>query len=145
MVELEAERGDEGGVVEERLTRLPMKLVATPRPEKNDWKSIVGPLIAPLRPPAHSTWATLSPPRSADWAIVSAWSTPGSKAAVRSVANTRLGPDLWNVLFVEPWTPGHAPVAIVYQPAPVFGGAWVSRPLPVAKVPLRRKPRIVGM
>ncbi len=42
---------------------------------------------------------------------------------------------MWNVLLVEPWTPGHAPVASVYQPAPVFGGAWVSSPLPEADVP----------
>ncbi len=108
---------------------VPMKLVATPRPEKNDWKSIVGPEIVALRPPAHSTCATFRPARSADWAIVSTWSVPGSKAAVR-LANGC--PDLWKVLFVEPWTPGQAPVASVYQPAPVFGGAWVSRPLPDA-------------
>ena len=53
-------------------------------------------------------------------------------------------PLMWNVLFVEPWTPGHAPVARVYQPAPVFGGAWVSRPLPVADVPFFRNSAIVG-
>ena len=35
---------------------------------------------------------------------------------------------MWKVLLVEPVTPGHAPVASVNQPAPVFGGAWVSRP-----------------
>ena len=120
----------------------PMKFVATPRPEKNDWKSIVGPWIVALRPPAHSTWATLRPPRSADWAIVSACRTFGSNAAVR-LANG--WPLMWKVLFVEPWTPGHAPVASVYQPAPVFGGACVSRPLPVAEVPFLRKSAIVGM
>ena len=120
---------------------MPMKFVATPRPEKNDWKSIVGPLIVALRPPAHSTWATLRPPRSADWAIDSAWSTFGSNAAVR-LANG--WPLMWNVLFVEPWTPGHAPVARLYQPAPVFGGAWVSRPLRCASVPFRRNEVIVG-
>ena len=97
----------------------PMKLVATPRPEKNDRKSIVGPWMVALRPPAHSTWATLRPPRSADWAIDSAWRTFGSNAEVR-LANG--WPLMWNVLFVEPWTPGHAPVASEYQPAPVFGG-----------------------
>ena len=43
-------------------------------------------------------------------------------------------PLMWNVLLVDPWTPGQAPVARLYQPAPVFGGAWVSRPLPVAYV-----------
>ena len=72
------------------------------------------------------------PPRSAAWAMVSAWSTPGSKAAVR-LANG--WPLMWNVLLVDPLTPGQAPVARVYQPAPVFGGAWVSRPLPSADVP----------
>ena len=111
---------------------LPMKLVATPRPEKNDWKSIVGPWIDAFRPPAHSTWATLSPPRSADWAIVSTCRTFGSNAAVRVFCGAPL---MWNVLFVEPWIPGHAPVARVYQPAPVLGGAWVSRPSPAADVP----------
>jgi hypothetical protein len=63
-------------------------LVTTPRPEKKVWKSIVGPLIVAFRPPAHSTWATFSPPRSADWAMVSACSVPGSNAAVRVVAKT---------------------------------------------------------
>src|SRR6188768_2892280 len=98
-----------------------MKFVATPRPEWKLWKSIVGPLMVALRPPAHSTCATLRPPRSADWAIDSACRTPGSKAAVRLL---KVSPFLWKVLFVEPWTPGHAPVASVYQPAPVLGGAW---------------------
>ena len=120
----------------------PVKLVVTPRPEKKDRKSMVGPAMEPLRPPAHSTWATLSPPRSADWAMVSAWSTPASKAVVRFGPKT--APFLWNVLLVEPWTPGHAPVASEYQPAPVFGGAWVRMPLPVALVPWRRNEFIVG-
>jgi hypothetical protein len=106
-----------------------MKLVATPRPEKNDWKSIVGPAMVAFRAARPLTCATFLPARSADWAMVSTWSVPGSKAAVR-LANGC--PDLWNVLLVEPWTPGQAPVASVYQPAPVFGGAWVSRPLPEA-------------
>ena len=69
MVELQAEAGDERRVVEQRVAGWPMKLVATPRPEKNDWKSIVGPWIVALRPPAHSTWATFRPPRSAAWAM----------------------------------------------------------------------------
>src|SRR6186997_2303033 len=114
---------------------LPMKFVATPRPEKNDWKSIVGPSIVALRPPAHSTCATFSPLRSADWAIDSTWRTPGSNAAVRFANGW---PFRWNVLFVEPWTPGQAPVARLYQPAPVFGGASVRRPLPFADVPFLR-------
>ena len=111
---------------------LPMKFVATPRPEKNDRKSIVGPWMVALRPPAHSTWATLRPPRCADWAMDSARSTPGSNAAVR-LANG--WPLTWKVLFVEACTPGHAPVARLYHPAPVFGGAWVRSPLPEANVP----------
>src|SRR5919108_206382 len=121
---------------------LPMKLVATPRPEKNCWKSIVGPSMVALRPPAHSTWATLSPPRSADWAIDSAWRTLGSNAAVRLAKGWPL---TWKVLLVEPCTPGQAPVARVYQPAPVFGGAWVSSPFPDALTPFPRNSRIVGM
>ena len=80
---------------------LPMKFVATPRPEKNAWKSIVGPLIVALRPPAHSTCATLRPLRSADCAIDSAWRTFASNAAVRFANGW---PFRWNVLFVEPWT-----------------------------------------
>jgi len=95
-----------------------------------------------LAPPAHSTWATLSPPRSADWAIDSTWSVPGSKAATRLVNGAPL---VAKVLFVEPATPGQAPVARVYQPAPVLGGACVSRPLPDALTPLRNRPRMVGI
>ena len=63
-------------------------------------------------------------------------STPGSKAPVRLAKGWLL---MWNVLFVDPCTPGHAPVAIVYQPEPVFGGAWVSMPPPLAAAPLRRR------
>ncbi len=120
----------------------PMKFVATPRPEKNDWKSIVGPWIEALAPPAHSTWATFLPPRSADWAIDSACRTPGANAEVEPVKGRPL---MWNVLFVEPVTAGQAPVASEYQPAPVLGGAWVSSPPPSAEMPLRRKSRIVGI
>src|SRR4051794_10034560 len=120
----------------------PMKFVATPRPEKNDWKSIVGPLIVALRPPAHSTCATFRPPRSAACAIDSACSTFASNAVVR-LANGC--PFTGNVLFVDPCTPGHAPVASEYQPAPVFGGACVSSPPPAAETPLRRNCFIVGI
>ncbi len=119
-----------------------MKLVATPRPEKNDWKSIVGPWIVALAPPAHSTWATLRPPRSALCAMVSALRTPGANA---DVLLPNGAPLMWNVLLVEPWTPGHAPLARLYQPAPVFGGAWVSRPSPVADAPCLRNEAIVGI
>ena len=57
----------------------------------------------------------------------------------------RAAPLMWNVLLVEPWTPGQAPVARVNQPAPVFGGAWVSRPLPDAYAPLRSSSRKPGV
>ncbi len=111
------------------------KLVVTPRPERNDRKSTVGPLMTPLRPPAHSIWRTFLPPRSADWAIVSACSTPAPNELVEFANGWLL---VWNVLLVEPCTPGQAPVAIVYHPAPVLGGAWVSMPPPLADAPLRR-------
>ena len=94
-------------------------------------------------PPAHSTWATLSPPRSADCAMVSTWRVPASKAAVRDEA--KVAPLVWKVLLVEPVTAGHAPVASVNQPAPVLGGAWVRRPLPEAVVPVRSRVRMVGI
>ncbi len=42
---------------------------------------------------------------------------------------------MWKVLFVDPVTPGHAPVARLYQPAPVLGGAWVRSPPPEADEP----------
>ena len=144
MVELQAEAGDERSVVEQRVTggadevgrhaatgeeRLEVDRRALDRSRS--------------RPPAHSTWATFRPPRSADWAIVSTCRTPGSKAAVRAVVNA--WPTVKNVLLVEPWTAGHAPVARVYQPAPVFGGAWVSRPPLAADVPFFRNSFIVGM
>ncbi len=119
----------------------PMKFVATPRPDRNVRKSIVGPLIDALRPPAHSTCATLSPPRSAACAIDSACRMFGANAEVLAVPNA--WPFVWNVLFVEPCTPGHAPVASEYHPAPVFGGACVSNPLPDADVPRRSRRFIV--
>jgi hypothetical protein len=59
------------------------------------------------------------PARSADSAIVSACRTPAEKAAVRL---PKVSPVRKNVLFVEPCSPGYAPVASVYQPTPVFGG-----------------------
>src|SRR4051794_29819373 len=92
-------------------------------------------------PPAHSIWATFLPPRSAAWARFSAFSTLAAKAAVLLA---KVPPLMWNVLLVEPWTPGHAPVARLYQPAPVFGGASVRRPFPAADVPFLRNEPIVG-
>ena len=105
-------------------------------------KSTVGPSIEPLRPPAHSIWATFLPPRSAAWASVSAWSTLAPNAEVEL---PKVSPFLWNVLLVEPWTPGHAPVASVNQPAPVFGGAWVIRPSSDARAPCLSSSRKPGV
>ena len=93
-------------------------------------------------PPAHSTCATLRPARSALCAIVSAWSAAALNAAVPLAKSLPL---MWNVLLVEPCTPGQAPVARLYQPAPVFGGACVRRPLPVAFAPFLSKSAIVGI
>ncbi len=59
------------------------------------------------------------PARSADWRIVSAWRTPFVE---KLVVLSKFVPVRWNVLFVEPCSPGHVPVARVCQPTPVFGG-----------------------
>ena len=64
VVELEAERGDEGGVVEYgRRCRCSWSPRRGRRGTTGSRPS--GPLIAPLAPPAHSIWATFLPPRSA--------------------------------------------------------------------------------
>src|ERR671924_1453077 len=102
---------------------------STPRVEKKVAKSTVGPakprLLAWI-PPTQSTWVTFLPARSADSAIVSACRTPAPEKLVRF---EKLSPVRWNVLFVEPCSPGYAPVAIVYHPTPVFGGNACSIPL----------------
>ena len=49
-----------------------------------------------LRPPAHSIWATFVPPRSADWAIVSACSTPCVER--RGAVGERLAVDVERVV-----------------------------------------------
>jgi hypothetical protein len=74
--------------------------VVTPRTERKLRKSSVGPWIEPLRPPAHSIWATFLPPRSAAWAIVSACRTLTAPKAAVEFAN--VPPLMWNVLFVDP-------------------------------------------
>src|SRR3954447_7864013 len=91
--------------------------------------------MAALRPPAHSIWATFLPPRSVAWASVSACRmlVPLDGNAACEFANVE--PLMWNVLFVEPCTADHAPVASENQPAPVFGGACVSRPWSDAYAP----------
>ena len=100
-----------------------------PRREKNDRKSTTGPWSAGTYPRAatHSIETTSLPARSAACPSVSAWSTPG---AAKLVELLKLGSvSRWNVLFVEPCTPGHAPVARVAQPTPVFGGKPCVSPL----------------
>src|SRR5262245_30005199 len=99
---------------------------STPRVEKKFTKSTVGPLIAALRPPTQSIWATFLPARSAALAIVSACRTP---APENDVELLKTSPLRWKVLFVEPCSLGQVPVAIAYQPTPVFGGNAGSIPL----------------
>ena len=99
-----------------------------------------------LRPPVHSICATFLPASSAedatDWASRTfVGSVPGLAPLpwklkdVELVNGCRLSK---NVLLVLPWTPGHAPVARVYQPCPVLGGKpWVKPLSPVAPVRIR--------
>ncbi len=56
----------------------------------------------------------------------------------------KVSPFWWNVLLVEPWTPAHAPVATVYQPAPVLVGACGCDPPPFALAPVDMSPAISG-
>ena len=51
---------------------------------------------------------------------------PGARRRRRTTSSSRTSRRRgWNVLFVEPCSDGYVPVAIVYQPTPVFGGkAW---------------------
>src|SRR5262245_59473681 len=78
------------------------------------------------RPPTHSIWATFLPARSAALAIVSACNTPAPENDVRLL---NVSPERKNVLFVDPCSDGYVPVAIEYQPTPVFGGNDWSMPL----------------
>src|SRR5262245_50251064 len=98
----------------------------TPRVEKKFAKSTVGPAMPAARPPTHSIWATFLPARSAELAIVSACNTPAPENDVRLL---NVSPERKNVLFVDPCSDGYVPVAIEYQPTPVFGGNDWSMPL----------------
>ena len=92
-------------------------------------KSTVGPLMFAAAPPTQSIWATFLPARSAALAIVSACIVP---AAENDVRFENASPERKYVLFVEPCSDGYVPVAIVYQPTPVFGGkAWIMPLSPV--------------
>jgi hypothetical protein len=48
--------------------------------------------------------------------------------AAKLVLLLKMSPVRWNVLFVDPCSPGQVPVASVYQPTPVFGGKPCVRP-----------------
>src|SRR5919109_1635763 len=101
-------------------------VVRTPRAEKKLRKSMTGPARLWVREPTHSTEATFRPWRSAACWIVSACRID----APRLVRLLKLpSPVRWNVLLVEPCSPGHVPVASVYQPTPVFGGNACLSPL----------------
>ena len=126
----------------------PMKFVATPRPDTNVRKSIVGPWIErvpaagplDLRDLEAAALGRLGDRLGLEHAGVECCRADREAGVVPTAG----WPLMWNVLFVEPWTPGQAPVARLYQPAPVFGGAWVSSPLPLADVPFLRNADIVG-
>src|SRR6266540_149393 len=114
---------------------------STPRVEKKFAKSTVGPAIPAARPPTQSIWATFFPARSAALAIVSAWRMPAPENDVRF---ENASPVRWKVLFVEPCSLDHVPVAIVYQPTPVLGGNACSMPL-APLTPSCISPAYVGM
>src|SRR5262249_6634564 len=86
--------------------------------------------------PTQSIEATFLPARSAAAPMVSAWSTidlPAESSAENDVEFANESPVRWKVLFVDPCSDGYVPVAIVYQPTPVFGGNACTIPLsPVA-------------
>src|SRR5512146_528189 len=81
---------------------------STPRVEKKLWKSTVGPAMLALRPPTHSIWATFLPARSAAAAIVSACRMFDVENDVELLKFD--SPVRWNVLLVEPCSPGYVPV-----------------------------------
>ena len=53
-------------------------------------------------------------------------------------------PTRWKVLFIEPCSPGHVPVASVCQPTPVLGGKRLERPFWPC-TPVLISSRMVGM
>src|SRR6266511_1341094 len=76
-------------------------------------------------PPTQSIWATVLPARSAEFAMVSACRTPAPENDERLL---NVSPVRKKVLFVEPVSLGHVPVAMEYQPTPVLGGKACSMP-----------------
>jgi hypothetical protein len=102
---------------------------------------MTGPCRPCVRAPTHSTEATFLPARSAAWASVSACRML-APSEVRLLK--LLSPVRWNVLFVEPCSPGHVPVASVYQPTPVLGGKPWSKPF-WPFTPFAMSPAIVGI
>src|SRR5262245_17641037 len=115
-----------------------------PRREKKLRKSTTGPCTAGTseRAPTHSTAATDLPARSAAWAMWSAWRIP---VAAKLVELLKLpSPVRWNVLFVDPCSPGQVPVPSVAHPTPVFGGKPCVRPF-CPLTPLLIRLLIAGM
>src|SRR5262245_23806856 len=115
-----------------------------PRPPMKVRKSTTGPWSCGVRfrDPTHSTETTVLPARSAAWPMWSAWRMPFVAKLVELLKFP--SPVRWNVLFVEPCSPGQVPVESVYQPTPVFGGNPGLRPfLPVTPDFMREL--IVGM
>ena len=142
MVELEAERGDERGVVEQRLTGLAdeVRRDATAREER----------LEVDRGALDGRVATAGPLDLGDLEAA-ALGGLGDRLGLEHVRVERGGPagerlaGRWNVLLVEPWTPGHAPVASEYQPAPVFGRRLgPAGRCPRAEVPFAQEDPIVG-
>ena len=107
-------------------------------------KSTTGPWSAGTSPrvPTHSMDTTVFPLRSADCAMWSAWRMPVVAKLVELLKFP--SPARWNVLFVEPCSPGHVPVESVYQPTPVLGGKPWSSPFSPLR-PCAMSWRIVGM
>ena len=78
-------------------------------------------------PPTQSICATFLPARSAGLAIVSAWSTPAPENEVRFAERVTAAEE--GVVRRAVLGLGYVPVAIVYQPTPVFGGNDWTMPL----------------
>src|SRR5262249_30378625 len=75
----------------------------------------------------ESIGASLLGARSAAAASVSAWRMPAVENEFELLNEE--SPERKKVLFVEPCSDGYVPVAIVYQPTPVFGGKPCTMPL----------------
>ena len=136
VVELEAERGDEGGVVARRDVVRGHAAAGEER-EVVDGRAVDGPVPA-------------ARPLELGDLEAAALGALGDRLGLQDAGVECRGPVpngaplMGNVLLVEPVTPAQAPVARLYQPAPVFGGACVRSPSSAAEVPFLRNAPIVG-